>query len=674
MTEQAAFVDSSLAILYASQTGNAESISYNIYEEAVKRGYAATWHVLDDHEKLGFNSLRTVVFVVSTTGDGDPPDNSTKFWRVLRKTTRSNKTAYTHLRYAILGLGDTNYSNFCNTAQRLDKQLQAAGAHAFYPKGLADDGTGLEETVEPWIDGLWAVLPAVVQRETEGVDEATEAIERMAIEPANDVSQQLVLDFTMLADLKAITGAPRAPAALCRIAHSEDLARGSLPPDLVCPPWLAAQTGEGAPFAARIASAQLITSPEALKRTWLMDLDLDGHAHGQWQAGDAFNVYAPNSAELVAALLARLGVSAEEAARLALVEPVDPKLALPAHLQRFTAEPVSICDLLTWAVDLSAAPRKQTLRALADCCAETADRDRLLFLSSRQGVQTFNELRRQAPTVLDILHAFASCSVTAGRLVEILPALQPRSYSICSAPKDERWRFAFNVVEYSLEVVDPFSTAEDSSTSLAPAKINRKGICTPWLEELAKKDKRILVALRPNINGFRLPEAETRPVIMVGPGTGVAPFIGFLQQREQEIQEGRLGEKPFAWLFFGCRHYAYDYLFQSELEDMHAKQVLTRLSTCFSRDAGARERFGVPRYLLVEKDAMVFVCGDAKGMGKDVNEALAEILVRYAEKHPEAVEKLVEAPAEEGGLSKVQALQVLMLWAKQKRYLRDLWA
>ncbi|KAJ2769979.1 hypothetical protein GGI18_005296, partial [Coemansia linderi] len=157
------FADSQVAFLYASQTGNAESISYSMYEEAAKRGFNAKWHVLDDHEKFGFNEVRTAVFVVSTTGDGDPPDNSARFWRVLRKATRGKDRAYSHLRYAILGLGDTNYSNFCNTAQRLDKQLLEAGATAFYPKGLADDGTGLEEVVESWIEGLWPALARVAQ-------------------------------------------------------------------------------------------------------------------------------------------------------------------------------------------------------------------------------------------------------------------------------------------------------------------------------------------------------------------------------------------------------------------------------------------------------------------------------------------------------------------------------
>ncbi|KAJ2474195.1 hypothetical protein IWW56_005873, partial [Coemansia sp. RSA 2131] len=152
------FVDSHVAFLYASQTGNAESICYNIYETAVQRGFNASYHVLDDYAKFKFSELRTIVFVVSTTGDGDPPDNSARFWRVLRKATRSGEDAYAHLRYAILGLGDTNYSNFCNTAQRLDKQLGEVGARAFYKKGLADDATGMEEVVEPWIDGLWPAL------------------------------------------------------------------------------------------------------------------------------------------------------------------------------------------------------------------------------------------------------------------------------------------------------------------------------------------------------------------------------------------------------------------------------------------------------------------------------------------------------------------------------------
>ncbi|KAI8322988.1 riboflavin synthase domain-like protein [Martensiomyces pterosporus] len=690
MPDATTFVDTRVAFLYASQTGNAESISYNLYEEAVKRGYQASWHVLDDYEKFGFNDLRTVVFVVSTTGDGDPPDNSAKFWRVLRKATRGNPSAYSHLRYTVLGLGDTNYSNFCNTAQRLDKQLQAAGATAFYPKGLADDGTGLEEVVEPWIDGLWPALSTVAARNSAGSPASGEkeessgeaadavnvaaAIAELAIDgPPTDeppaaqahVHQPLLLDFRPLATLKSITGAPRVPSTVCSMSPLDaDGAKAGA---------IATTAGDDsdaslAPFPATVLSSTCLTAPEALKRTLLLELDLSDtlakSVQGSWQAGDAFSIYAPNSQALVSALLARLAVSDEEARRPVLLKQKDEKIALPAHLQRFTSTPASVHDILLWAVDVCSAPRKPVVRALADCCTDSADRDRLLYLSSRQGLKLFEELRRQAPTTLDILHAFPSCTPPVSRLLELLPPLAPRSYSICNAPEVDasKWRIAFNVVEYELDV------------------LRRRGVCTPWLDSLsiAPEPRRVLVAKRPNISGFHLPSASTgpdpRPVIMVGPGTGVAPFIGFLEQRAKELESAGIApsDGPLTWLFFGCRSSAHDYLFKSQLEQWHKDGILSRLSVCFSRDGAAREKLGAEKYvqddmvrheqeiadLLVNKDALLFVCGDAKGMGKDVNETLADIICRYAADKPELV----------------QALQVLMRWSAEKRYLRDLWA
>ncbi|KAJ1962588.1 hypothetical protein GGI12_002562 [Dipsacomyces acuminosporus] len=769
MPDATTFVDSSVAFLYASQTGNAESISYNLYEEAVKRGYQASWHVLDDYEKFGFNALRTVVFVVSTTGDGDPPDNSARFWRILRKAARANAKAYSHLRYAILGLGDTNYSNFCNTAQRLDKQLQATGATAFYPKGLADDATGLEEVVEPWIDGLWPVLSTVAAvhgapeaatpsaaanqeaklAETASSDAqsdanaAAAAIAELAIgDPAADVSsatqkeaepahQAVLLDFRPLATLKSITGAPRVPAAVCSISPLDaGAAAQSTANNVACPPWLLPDQSAGAPapddgdsdaslapFLATVVSTKRITTPEALKRTLLLELDLSDelaqHVQGKWQAGDAFNIYAPNNKAMVSAILSRLGVGDNEADRPVLLKRKDEKIQLPGHLQRFTSTATTIRDLLRWAVDIRAAPRKPVVRALADCCAETADRDRLLYLSSRQGMKLFDELRRQAPTILDVLHAFPSCSPPVDRLLELLPPLVPRSYSICNAPEVDasKWRIAFNVVEYELDVVDPFSNEEDEekderSSSVSQIKLHRHGVCTPWLESLPQgsEQQRILVAKRPNINAFHLPSGpsgpDPRPVVMIGPGTGVAPFIGFLEQRSKELESAGIAAKdgPLTWLFFGCRSSAHDYLFKDELEEWQSKGVLSRLSVCFSRDPEAREKLGAVRYvqddmlrheqeiadLIVNKDALVFVCGDAKGMGKDVNETLADIICRYASGKPELVRLLTadlppaakpkDGESSENQLSKVQALQVLMRWSSEKRYLRDLWA
>ncbi|KAJ1995540.1 hypothetical protein GGI25_001108 [Coemansia spiralis] len=761
----ATFVDPQVAFLYASQTGNAESISYNLYEDAVKRGYNASWHVLDDHQKFDFNSLRTAIFVVSTTGDGDPPDNSTKFWRALRKSTRSNPSAYSHLRYAILGLGDTNYSNFCNTAMRLDRQLTDSGATSFYAKGLADDGTGLEEVVEPWIDGLWPALAKIAHcnsgstvAENEGsdkldvipsnenseaadnADSAAAAIEKLAVsdkaaptsisELPTHTSQPLVLDFSPLATLKAISGAPRVPASVCTISHLDNTAETTfrvqsvLPHNLECPPWytdLTSQKSDGAatdeqdkslaPFLATIKASKQITTTESLKRTLLVDFDISDstadHVRNSWQAGDAFNIFAPNDIHMVSALFGRLDVSAVDGQRPILLSKKDEKIELPAHLQRFSTTPASMHDMFVWAIDVTSAPRKQLLRVLADHCSESAERDRLLYLSSRQGTKTFEELRRQSPTLVDTLHAFPSCKPPVERLIELLPPLVPRSYSICNAPQSNPslWRIAFNVVEYELEVVDPFSSEEDGS-SAQPVKISRHGVCTPWLEQISCKRNmpKTLVAKRPNISGFRLPlvpsGVDQRPVLMIGPGTGVAPFIGFLEQRAKELGTARIDplseQAPLTWLFFGCRNSKHDYLFKEDIEHWQKSGVLSRLSLCFSRDPQAREQFGAPKYvqdammlneaeiadLLINKNALVYVCGDAKGMGKDVNSALADILCSYTVSHPECVKALLAGTSganantneQQQPLTLAQALQVLMRWSTERRYLRDLWA
>ncbi|KAJ2807777.1 hypothetical protein H4R20_001137, partial [Coemansia guatemalensis] len=468
------FVDSQVAFLYASQTGNAESISYNLYEEAVKRGFNACWHVLDDYEKFGFNDLRTVVFVVSTTGDGDPPDNSARFWRILRKATRANQAAYAHLRFAILGLGDTNYSNFCNTAQRLDKQLLGAGATAFYPKGLADDGTDLEEVVEPWIEGLWPALARVARckgsedKQNAGddavngsaaveADAAAAGLARLTVTgnttdtvvdslenlPSDPVLQPLLLDFRPMAELSSISGAPRVPAPVCTASYVDTEKSGedyrstiaAMDSSFACPPWHAELTDTNSskedssqtPFLATIISANRMTTAYALKRTLLVDLELPDavavNMQGSWHAGDAFNIFAPNDERLVTALIKRLGVDAHDADRPILLQKKDPEIALPAHLQRFTLNAATLRDILTWSVDLCSLPRKQFIRVLSDHCSETTDRDRLLYLCSRQGTKLFEELRRQSPTVLDILHAFPSCKLHYTRLIELLSPL-----------------------------------------------------------------------------------------------------------------------------------------------------------------------------------------------------------------------------------------------------------
>ena len=313
--------------------------------------------------KLDWNDDYALVIVASTTGDGDPPDNATKFWRFLRKAKPEQLAGLKSKRYAILGLGDTNYSNFCNTAKRLDRKFQELGAISFMPKGLADDATGLEAVVDPWIAQLWNVLGGVVEQDLEKAKafeercgnqssifsvshlskaskESTDKVDDTKAKKTEDpsISQELpnLLSETSISSVKesTVTTYKYAPT---RIALGEDplsnvtqlsnLAKlsplslkVSFLEDLVRPASESATLFDVVgrhscsdalgytsmmPFEARITSFRVLTAPKALKRVLELEVDMTG-LKWAYQPGDAFGICAPNPDDLVLPLLKRL--------------------------------------------------------------------------------------------------------------------------------------------------------------------------------------------------------------------------------------------------------------------------------------------------------------------------------------------------------------------------------
>jgi sulfite reductase alpha subunit-like flavoprotein len=140
--------------------GNAQVIAEQIFEELLLKGYEAKFDKLNNFKKLQFETYKTLSVVCSTTGNGDPPENAELFFRFVKKKTNSQELLK-NTKFAVLGLGDTNYDNFCQMGKLIDKQLHWLGGKSFVEKGLADDAVGLESVVEPWKKKLWKELPSV---------------------------------------------------------------------------------------------------------------------------------------------------------------------------------------------------------------------------------------------------------------------------------------------------------------------------------------------------------------------------------------------------------------------------------------------------------------------------------------------------------------------------------
>ncbi|GAA5799479.1 hypothetical protein HPULCUR_004895 [Helicostylum pulchrum] len=713
-------------ILWASQTGNAEWIAKNIHTEAGKKGYKGQCFVMDDYTIAPLQQTGVIILVASNTGDGDAPDNSLKFWRFLRRN--KDKTYLNNAKFAILGLGDSNYSNFNYTGQRLEKKFKELGATMFYERGMADDAEGLENVVDPWIEKLWEVLPTVLLQDTtlsitESVNSEKELEKQMTelrIEPelipfsmnnrkntlpqavenyialenslieavetkpveSSSVTTESTTSTTPTTTVKHVkgyplqitldgleagvklTGLPRISVPVAKLTKlSEqplDTKENSVPDFVVTP----------APVTyAPVVMVSCLTTADAAKRTLELELDIGQETH--FEPGDAFGILAPNDEQLVQAILNRLNIPSSEYNSFYTVEGEN----LPTHLEKATK--TRLIDLFRYAVDFTSHPRKALFRMLADHTTDPKEKLTLMYICSKQGTATFNAIRDESPTLLDILESFPSCQPPIDRLLDLLPAHLPRFYSISSSPlkRQGKIRFAFNVVNYA---------------TLGNAQ--RKGIATPWLDNLTNlvpsrttpENQEIDISglgikvpmyIRPNANAFILPTKSERPLVLIGPGTGIAPFIGFLEHRQMQrkirTSMGTVGhpreiQDSFGpvYLYYGFRDKSKDFLFEKEINQFKQDGTITHLAIAESRATDTKvyvqdliKRDAEKLYeLIMKKDAAIYICGDAKGMARGVQDALVDMLVQYHQ------------------VDVVEANKILMEWIASKKYLRDLWA
>lgn len=373
------------------------------------------------------------------------------------------------------------------------------------------------------------------------------------------------------------------------------------------------------PFPAPILEVRALTRKDSAKDVRFVSFGLRGSGL-EYEAGDALGVYPENDEELVEHIVQELDATGEE----------------PTLTPENTVVPVRMALAKGYVINRAS---DDFLVILSDLAQSDDERERL-----RQLAEDDREGFLEGRDVLDVLHEFPSArpreASHVGMLVSALSAMRPRLYSISSSPKAHpgEVHLTVGVVRYN----------RDGSPR------GRKGVASSFLSERMAGHK-VGVFVQPS-HGFRPPSDGDAPLIMVGPGTGIAPFRAFLEERQACGHGGK------NWLFFGDQRASTDYLYQSELEAWQHSGLLSKLDLAWSRD-GANKVYvqhkmlehGAQLWRWLDEGGHFAVCGDASRMAKDVDKALHQIV------------------AEHGGQGEDGAKQYIAQLAKEGRYGRDVY-
>jgi len=373
------------------------------------------------------------------------------------------------------------------------------------------------------------------------------------------------------------------------------------------------------PFPARLIDRRRLSSPASQKDTQHFSVSLAGSGL-TYQCGDSLGVFPTNNPAAVAALLQAAGFTGDEAVTL-------PKDPAPIALREAWAKRVALNGPTYKFVQLlhDRALATDQKEALAARLAEADPEKKKAWLEQREFVDLFEE--------------FPSARPSAQEVVELQRKLMPRLYSISSAPSryPDEIHLTVAVVRYE--------------TNARP----REGVCSSYLADRARMEQPDLPIFVAESH-FGLPADDNVPIIMVGPGTGVAPFRSFVMDRATR------GAKGPNWLFFGDQRKDHDFLYADEWAEYQKSGVLTRLDTAFSRDQAAKvyvqdrmRENAAELWKWIQQGAYFYVCGDAKRMAKDVDAALHAIV------------------AEQGGMTPEAAVDWVKQFKKDGRYQRDVY-
>ncbi|MEC4748847.1 sulfite reductase subunit alpha [Methylomicrobium sp. Wu6] len=367
------------------------------------------------------------------------------------------------------------------------------------------------------------------------------------------------------------------------------------------------------PFPGKMLVNRLVTAASSSKETRHYEISI-ADSGMTYEAGDALCVVPTNCPDLVKDILQAIGCNGDE------------NEFVHGKLMPFSEALRTQFEIKTPSKELIEEVASRSGNKELNAILESGDKDKLAdYLWGRD--------------TLDLLRQNPGCEFSAAEFIELLKPLQHRAYSISSSGRVYPDTVHLTVASVRYDSFDR----------------HHKGVCSTFLADLVDKNTEVRCFFTPN-KVFRVPEDNSLPMIMVGPGTGVAPFRAFLQEREHRGAAGK------NWLFFGDRNAATDFMYRDELEAMQEKGFLTRLDLAFSRDQAEKVyvqdkmiEHGAELFAWLEEGGYFFVCGDAYRMAKDVDKALHDLIAKH------------------GNMSEQQAIDYVNKLKKDKRYVRDVY-
>ncbi|BGP25324.1 cytochrome p450 oxidoreductase [Rhodotorula toruloides] len=609
-------------IFYGSQTGTAEDYGTRIAKE-IKSRYGISSLVCDP-EDYDFDNLdavpedHLVVFCMATYGEGEPTDNAVQLMDFLKDEPQfSNGTSLENLRYVIFGLGNSTYEHFNAVSRNLDARLTELGAHRVGPRGEGDDDKSMEEDYLAWKDEMFdAAHKQLGWEEGAGGDVADFEVREL-----DEVDEAKVYLGELSA--RALTG-----------ARGVFDAKNPYPASL-------------------IQAKELFEDGE--RNCVFAEFDITDSGI-RYQTGDHVAVWPVNPNDEVERTLHILGLS-DKRHKVIEVKSLDPALAkVPFPI------PTTYETVFRHYLDISAHASRQTVGQMAKFAPTDAAREMLEKLGADK--QFYHEmvgsrcLRLSEVLVLAAGNADTVWSIPVDRIIGAIHRLQPRFYSISSSPKMYPNSIHVTAVVLKYEPVVGVNKVFGVGTNYL---LNLKNAANGTLEKVEareqgtpvyhlegprgkyKKDTHFAAPIHVRRSTFRLPTSPKVPIVMIGPGTGVAPFRGFIQDRVALARKAKEKDGPDAlkdWgtidLFYGCRRSTWDFLYKDEW-DQYAKELegKFRMHCAFSREPGQPKVY-VQQLLrnegdrvgeaLVQNKGYAYICGDAGSMAKQVERELAHIL------------------------------------------------